>query len=540
MRLGLSTRFIKNSVLTNAVVVEPSLVTNTNTFYAVDVITDAYILEPSLVTNTNTFYASTITNATTVLEPSLVTNTNTFYASDVIAGTVVLEPSLVTNTNTFYAVDVIANAPAAEAYWIALLGGGGYDIFYGVAVDSSDNIICVGWTGSDGAGSQDGLIAKYNSAGTLQWDRTLGGVTADYFYGVAVDGSDNIICVGNTTRPSPSFRTDGLIAKYNSSGTLQWDRKLGGTDNEIFYGVAVDSADNIVCVGRAASDGAGNDDAFIAKYNSSGTLQWDRTLGGTQDDYFYGVAVDSADNIICVGQNQDNPITEQNAALIAKYNSSGTLQWDRTLGISADTVEVFWGVAVDSNDNIVCAGHAHDDDTEQNAALIAKYNSSGTLQWDRTLGGTGTDYFHAVAVDGSDNIICAGKTQSDGAGGDDAFIAKYNSSGTLQWDRTLGGTGTDYFHAVAVDGSDNIVCAGYTASDGAGHFDAITFRIISDGTLTGTHGVFVYEDAVLTDTAVSMTDTAVSLTDAEAVLTDAAAVLTDAEAVLTAELIEVS
>ena len=429
-----------------------------------------------------------------------------------------------------------AGGAAAEEYWIALLGGTGVEIFEGVTVDGAGDIICVGRTSSDGAGSYDGLIAKYNSSGTLQWDRTLGGTGYEAFFDVAVDGSDNIICVGQTTSDGAGS-ADALIAKYNSSGTLQWDRTLGGTGAELFWGVRVDGSDNIICAGRINSDGAGSDDGFIAKYNSSGTLQWDRTLGGTNYEYFYGVTVDSSDNYICAGTTTSDGAGGSDG-FIAKYNSSGTLQWDRTLGGSG--LDNFWVVAVDSADNIICVGQTRSDGAGAVDCLIAKYNSSGTLQWDRTLGGTGSEAFYGIAVDSSDNIICAGYTNSDGAGGGDGLIAKYNSSGTLQWDRTLGGTSGDEFLGATVDGSDNIICVGYTQSDGAGSLDAMTFRIISDGTLTGTYGAFVYEDAVLTDAEAVLTDAEAVLTDAAAVLTDAAAVLTDAEAVLTAVLIEVS
>jgi uncharacterized delta-60 repeat protein len=425
-----------------------------------------------------------------------------------------------------------AGGAAGEAYWIALLGGTGFDLVSAVAVDSSDNIIVAGQTNSDGAGNQDVLIAKYNSSGTLQWDRTLGGTEYDRGLGVAVDGSDNIIVAGQRR---VSNNDDGLIAKYNSSGTLQWHRTLGGSGGDYFNGVAVDSADNIICAGYTNSDGAGNYDGLIAKYNSSGTLQWDRTLGGSTADRFWNIAVDSADNYICVGETASDGAGGSDG-IIAKYNSSGTLQWDRTLGDTSS--DQFWGIAVDSSDNYICAGYGYL--TTSWKGIIAKYNSSGTLQWDRTLSGSGTDRFYGVAVDSADNYICVGQTNSDGAGNYDGIIAKYNSSGTLQWDRTLGGTGADYFYGVAVDSSDNYICVGQTGSDGAGGSDLMTFRIISDGTLTGTYGAFVYEDAVLTDAAAGLTDAAAVLTDAAAVLTDAAAGLTDAEAVLTAELIEVS
>jgi len=214
--------------------------------------------------------------------------------------------------------------------WIALLGGTGRDRGCAVAIDSANNIIVVGQTASDGAGGNDVLIAKYNSAGALQWDRTLGGTGSDVGYAVAIDSANNIIVVGQTTSDGAGS-DDVLIAKYNSAGALQWDRTLGGTGSDFGYAVAIDSANNIIVVGYTTSDGAGNYDLLIAKYNSAGALQWDRTLGGTGSDWGYAVAIDSADNIIVVGYTTSDG-AGSNDVLIAKYNSAGALQWDRTLG----------------------------------------------------------------------------------------------------------------------------------------------------------------------------------------------------------------
>ena len=409
-------------------------------------------------------------------------------------------------------------------YWISVRGGQGNEIGFSVAIDSLDNIIVTGYTDSDGAGSNDFLIAKYNSAGALQWESLLGGVGNDFGRGVAIDSLDNIIVIGDTASDGAGD-SDFLIAKYNSSGVLQWDRTLGGTGGDIGYGVAIDSSDNIIVAGHTVSDGAGLKDLLIAKYSSSGVLQWDRTLGGTADDEGggVGVAIDSLDNIIITGYTSSDGAGGRDF-LIAKYNSSGVLQWDRTLGGTGN--DFGRGVAVDSLDNIIVIGDTGSDGAGNSDFLIAKYNSSGVLQWDRTLGGTGVDIGYGVAIDSLDNIIVTGYTASDGAGGNDSLIAKYNSSGVLQWDRTLGGTGADIGYAVAIDSLDNIIVTGYTGSDGAGSLDILIAKLPSDGTGTGVYGSLTYQDAVLTDAEAV-------LTDAEAVLTDAVAVLTDAEAVLT-------
>ena len=407
-------------------------------------------------------------------------------------------------------------------YWINVSGGTGDDQRSGVAVDSSDNIITVGQIDSYGAGADDLIMAKYNPSGGLLWERLLGGTSVEYVKAAAVDSLDNIIAVGYTSSDGAGGY-DILIAKYNSSGTLQWDRTLGGTGTDYGRGVTIDSSDNIIVVGQTNSDGAGGDDILLAKYNSSGTLQWDRTLGGSSLERGYGVAVDSSDNIIVSGQTQSDGAGSDDI-LLAKYNSSGTIQWQRTLGGTGG--DDGRGVAVDSSDNIIVFGHTESEGAGNNDLLVAKYNSSGTIQWQKLLGGASVDNAIGITVDSSNNIIISANTQSDGAGGYDILVAKYNSSGTLQWDRTLGATATDIGYGVAVDSLDNIVITAVTA-EGAGGDDVLVAKLPSDGSLEGTYGAFTYEDAVLTDSAASLTDSAASLTDAAAVLTDAAAVLSE-------------
>ena len=197
-------------------------------------------------------------------------------------------------------------------------------------------------------------------------------------------------------------------------------------------------------------------------------------------------------------------------------------------------------VAIDSANNIIVTGRTDSDGAGGADFLIAKYNSAGALQWDRTLGGTGTDVGNAVAIDSANNIIVVGYTASDGAGGADFLIAKYNSAGALQWDRTLGGTISDSGNAVAIDSANNIIVVGYTASDGAGGNDLLIAKLPPDGSGTGTYGSFTYEAAVLTDAPAVLIDAPAVLTDAPAVLTDAVAVLTDSPAVLTEELIDIT
>ena len=144
---------------------------------------------------------------------------------------------------------------------------------------------------------------------------------------------------------------------------------------------------------------AAADEAFVAKLNSSGSLVWNTFLGGAARDQANGD---------CRGRQ--------------RQRVRG--------GVSGAT----WGSPVRA-----FGGGGQD-------VFVAKLNSSGVLQWNTFLGGTGSDYGEAVAVDGSGNVYVAGTARPPGArpcgpygGGEDGFAAKLNSSGSLTWNTFLGG-----------------------------------------------------------------------------------------------------
>ena len=432
---------------------------------------------------------------------------------------------------------------AGLSYWIATLGGTSFETSGAIAIDNSGNVYIAGNTESDGAGDSDIVIAKYNSSGTIQWQRTLGGTSEyDYGRGIAIDNSGDVYIVGRAFSDDAGDFFDILIAKYNSSGTIQWQRTLGlppggvSTAFDTGAGIAVDNSDNVYIVGRTDLGGAGNRDILIAKYNSSGTIQWQRNLGGTSNDVGYEIAVDNSGNVYIVGQTSSDGAGGADT-LIAKYNSSGTIQWQRTLGGTSE-YDYGRGIAIDNSGDVYIVGRAFSDDAgDFFDILIAKYNSSGTIQWQRTLDGVSDETGQGIAIDNSDNVYIVGQTSSDGAGGSDNWIAKYNTSGDIQWQRTLGGTDTDSGFGIAVDNSDNVYIVGRTRSDGAGDYDIVIAKLPGDGSRTGIYGAFTYTSSSLTDSASSLTSSVSTLTSSVSTLTDSASNLTDAASDLTSSFI---
>ena len=423
------------------------------------------------------------------------------------------------------------NPASFDVYWIANFGGNSNDTGRGIAVDSLKNVYITGITQSAGAGSNDAFIAKFDSSGTIQWQRTLGGANSDNGFAIAVDSSHNVYICGDTDTGG-SQNEEILVAKYSPSGTIQWQRTLGNTGNDKGRGIAVDSSHNVYVTGyaRNTSSSPNRDELFLAKYNSSGTIQGHRFLGGStsdgDDSRAMAIDIDSSDNVYMCGST-DVVGNGNDDLLITKYNSSLQIQWQRTLGNSVK--DEGYGCAVDSLGNVYITGYtSHDVNT--NRIVIAKYNTSGTIQWQRTLAANlHAHEGYACAVDGSGNVYVTGIAVIDG--GTDFAIAKYNTSGVIQWQRNLRTTGgqTDVARAIVTDGSNNFYVCGYTGSPS----NVLLAKLPGDGSLTGTYGSYEYAAITLTDAAGTFTDAAATLTDAAGNLTGATSSLTDSSSSLT-------
>lgn len=419
----------------------------------------------------------------------------------------------------------------------------GSDFCYDTVSDSSGNIYCAGFTagplGEGNGGSGDAFIMKTNSSGVVQWVTQLGSTTKasggsnagnDNCYGIALDSNNNVYCAGATTGAMAEANAggrDAFILKLNSAGTLQWVKQLGNvtklgagynTGDDICYDIAV-SGTGVYCAGGTSGNigeqvDAG-DNAFVWKVNTSGTFQWIRQLGLVSAQKAYktwcnSIAADSNGNVYCGGTTAGSPTltsgqagTDEEAgggdAFVLKLNSSGATQWLRQLGTvtkapggSNSGEDQCLGVAVDSSNNIYCAGFTRGSMGEANAgggdAFVMKLEpTSGNLLWLKQLGqitkdasgsNSGWDVCNSVSTDSSNNVYCAGHTTSNmgetNGGSSDAFILKMNSSGTLQWVTQLGQTtkapggsnsSSDLCYGMNVDSSDNLICGGYTESN---------------------------------------------------------------------------
>ncbi len=287
---------------------------------------------------------------------------------------------------------VIAKFSSAGTHlWSKIFNTGGYSSALGVAVDSSDNVVMTGslqgGTNFGGGlmqsgGSTNTFIAKFSSVGTYLWSTIILSYLPNTGYGVAVDSSNNIVVtgsfqgtayfggIGGTTLTSVGLG-DIYVTKLSPTGNFLWTKTFGTAWDENSYSVAIDSGSNIVITGTYTSApldfGGGplpynsGTDIFVAKFSLQGSLLWSK--GFLASGKSTHVAVDGAGNVVLTGYFMSSVnlggglLTSAGNydTFVAKYAAAdGTYLWaDRFGGAGND---IGYGVAVDGIGDAVATG----------------------------------------------------------------------------------------------------------------------------------------------------------------------------------------
>jgi M6 family metalloprotease-like protein len=406
--------------------------------------------------------------------------------------------------------------------WGAAAGGVGADAANAVAVDGAGNAFVAGYfTGTAtfgtnelvSAGARDGFLAKFDPAGRLLWVRRMGGAGFDAVHAVATDTNGNCYLAGEfegiavfganaLTNANPVSYSDAFVAKFDAGGTNVWARAVATRDlHDTAHAVALDGAGNVFVAGQSpmtnfnATVLANHGRAFVAKFNNAGAPQWARKAGGgglvATDNTATGVAADAAGNVYVAGvfagtdANFDGGFTLANRggtdAFLARYDGAGAAQWVRQIGGVLD--DRANGLAVDSAGNAYVVGDFAGTTqlpgvtlstgvSDQNA-FIARFDAAGTVNWARQAGGTLPDAARAVSVDAGDRVFVAGYFSGAATFGSetivsvgntfDAFLARLDTNGNFAFAQQAGGSdlGGDIALGVAADAAGNAILTGY-------------------------------------------------------------------------------
>ena len=371
-----------------------------------------------------------------------------------------------------------------------------------------------------------------------QWKKGYGGTEGDYAYATIPTSDGGYITVGEANSidgnvtghhgaagNSGGSNSDLWVVKTDVLGNLQWEQSYGGTQQD-FGTTVIQTADGgyIIGGGEASNDGDvtgnhGSYDAWLIKLNATGVLQWQKTYGGSNTDYI-GSLVQTKDGGYIIGattNSSDGDVVGHHGTLttsdawILKTDSVGNLQWQKCLGGSGNDGKITLsyvgfngrgvsvcltadggyavGTSAGSSDGDV-TGH-HPGGTLGTDFWIVKLDSTGSIQWEKTYGGSQDDLAYTLLKTSDKGYILSGQsTSSDGdvtghhSGAnlmEDGWVVKTDSLGNLQWERSYGGTGFDTFYDMSTTSDGGYFVSGMAASingDVAGNVGIGTTRCL--------------------------------------------------------------
>lgn len=375
--------------------------------------------------------------------------------------------------------DKTAPSSVSTASTFANVWGGSNDEFgSGLTQTSDGGYIVTGRTASFNGGNLNMYIAKYDTGGNLTWNRSWGGASIEHGYSI-IQTSDGGYAVTGYTMSYGAGDSDIFLAKFDGSGNLNWSRTWGGTNAEIGTGLVQTSDGGYAITGYTKSYGAGNNDVIALKYDSTGAFSWSKSWGGTSNETGESIVQTSDGGLAIAGETYGYGAGGADVFLI-KLTSAGILSWNKVWGGTSN--EIDRKLVQTSDGGFAIAGYSASYGTGGDI-FLTKCDSSGNISWNKTWGGTNGEYGYGLVQSSDGGYVVAGLTMSFGAGSYDAALIKFDSSGNLAWNKTWGGASIENGHNLALTGDGGYIMSGDTSSFGAGNQDMFLLKFNSSGVI---------------------------------------------------------
>ncbi len=271
-------------------------------------------------------------------------------------------------------------------------------------------------------------ISQQYTMPVKQWDVSNGNPANYEQTACAVDPSGNLVYVGNH---QTNNQTDIFLNCIHPNGNVAWQQTCASSPSSDDYGIdlKIDNAGNIYLTG--AYHNGSNYDYSIAKYNSSGVLQWQKYYDNGGDDIPAALEIDGNGNTYVTGTSQGNWILTDFATL--KFDSNGNQSWvERYDHNNSNKAELATDIGLDNSGNVIVCG-AWANNLNNSHYLVVKYNNSGAYQASNhhNSAGTGQDLPVDMLVKGNGRVFITGSSEDNG--NRNIKTVKYNTSLTPVW-----------------------------------------------------------------------------------------------------------
>lgn len=333
----------------------------------------------------------------------------------------------------------------------------------------------------------------------MQWQQELGGEAGDMGNAILQTKDTGYIVAGTSYSASGDVKGnhgngDIWVAKLNQTGNIQWQKALGGSENERGFSIAQTYDGGYIVAGTTNSvDGdvrgrttKNNFDCWVVKMDKKGNILWQKALGGEADDMAYAIVQTYDGNYILAGvtKSKTGDVSGYHTGSgydgwVVKLDEKGNIMWQKCLGGSR--LDILNSIALTNDGGYIVAGATSSGDADGNVhghkkgngldCWVVRLNDSGSISWQKVYGGTGYDQATAIKQINDGGYILCGNTTSDNGdvtgyhGGTDGWVAKLDGKGAIVWQKAMGGRRDDGINDVIQTSDNGYVIVGYAASD---------------------------------------------------------------------------
>ncbi|MDR0647870.1 MAG: InlB B-repeat-containing protein [Synergistaceae bacterium] len=400
--------------------------------------------------------------------------------------------------------DAAVSPPGIQ--WQRSLGGSSYEVARSIQQTSDGGYVVAGISQSNDGdisgnhGSYDCWVAKLDAGGNIVWQKSLGGSNSDAAYAIQQTSDGGYIVAGISQSNDGDVSgnhgsNDYWVVKLDAGGNIVWQKSLGGSNGDIAYSIQQTSDGGYIVAGMSFSNNGditghhGIRDCWVVKLDTGGTIEWEKSLGGSGYDDAHSIQQTSDGGYIVAGisDSNDGDVTGNHGNWdywIVKLNAGGTIVWQKSLGGSGN--DLAYAIDQTGDGGYVIAGQSEstDGDVSGNHGdmdyWVVRLDASGNIQWQKSLGGSDNDQAHSIRQTSDGGYIVAGYSQStdgdvSGNHGDtDYWVVKLDASGNTQWQKSLGGSDSEMTQSIQQTGDGGYIVAGSSNS--------------IDGDVIGNHG----------------------------------------------------
>lgn len=399
-----------------------------------------------------------------------------------------------------------------QIQWQNTIGGDGNDGLYSVVQTLDGGYLLGGESESNISGDKienavgftDYWIVKLDVFGALEWQNNIGGFeherlrsifqtsTGDY-----IIGGYSFSNIGGDKTENSNGQSDFWVLKLDNTGNIIWQNTIGGAFGEELAAL-IPTADGGILIGGSSysnisgdksENSKGGTDYWFVKLDAEGTVEWDKTLGGNGEDYLKDIQETVDGGYILAGFSESNisgDKTEDSQGdfdyWILKTDAEGTIEWQHTIGGNRmDRLEAFAQTAAGG---YIIAGESNSDasgDKTENAIgsldyWVVNLDSSGNILWENTIGALSQNEASTIIQTNDGGFLVGGWSGADisadktenSKGGFDFWIVKLNTSGVIEGQNTIGGSGPDLLEAIEQTPDGGYIAIGHSFSNISG------------------------------------------------------------------------